>query len=193
MTTTIIIVAVLVIIALVGVFALVRYGLRSSGGSTDVQLRLEEYANRSDTLLTLEEIELSQPFSQRVIRPMLLNLAKGFSRLSPKKTREAAELQLELAGRPNNWGATEFFGLRVFVAIVMGILIFLLATFSSPGWAIVYGLGAALIGYFMPILWLRSKIRQRQTEIIKTLPDALDLLTITVEASISRKKRWAFA
>lgn len=184
MTTTIIIVAVLVIIALVGVFALVRYGLRSSGGSTDVQLRLEEYANRSDTLLTLEEIELSQPFSQRVIRPMLLNLAKGFSRLSPKKTREAAELQLELAGRPNNWGATEFFGLRVFVAIVMGILIFLLATFSSPGWAIVYGLGAALIGYFMPILWLRSKIRQRQTEIIKTLPDALDLLTITVEAGM---------
>lgn len=181
---TYIIVGVVVIIVLVGVFALVRYGLRTSREPGDVQARLEEYAKRSDAPLTLEEIELSQPFSQRVIRPMLLNLAKGFSRLSPARSRQAAELQLELAGRPNNWGPTEFFGLRVFVALVLGVLIFLLATFSSPAWAIVYGLVAALIGYFMPILWLRSKIRQRQSEIIKTLPDALDLLTITVEAGM---------
>ena len=60
----------------------------------------------------------------------------------------------------------------------------MLATLSSPAWAILYGAVAALVGYFMPVLWLRSKIRQRQSEIIKTLPDALDLLTITVEAGL---------
>jgi tight adherence protein C len=40
------------------------------------------------------------------------------------------------------------------------------------------------LGFFMPILWLRSKIRKRQDDIVKSLPDALDLLTITVEAGM---------
>jgi tight adherence protein C len=181
---TAIIVAVIVIIGIIGTIALIRFGLRAPTESGDIQMRLEEYASRSTAPLTLEEIELSQPFSQRVIRPMLLTLSKGFSKLSPAKSRAAAELQLELAGRPNNWGAREFFGLRIFVALVLGVLIFLLATLSSPAWAILYGAVAALVGYFMPILWLRSKIRQRQSEIVKTLPDALDLLTITVEAGL---------
>jgi len=182
--TTIIIVGAVVIIGIIGTIALVRWGLRAPTGSGDIQVRLEEYASRSAAPLTLEEIELSQPFTQRVIRPMLLTLARGFSRLSPAKSRAAAEHQLELAGRPNNWGATEFFGLRVFVALILGAFIFLLAMFSSPGWAIIYGLVGALVGFLMPILWLRSKIRQRQDEIVKSLPDALDLLTITVEAGM---------
>ncbi len=181
---TAIIVVVIVIIGIIGTIALIRFGLRAPTESGDIQMRLEEYASRSTAPLTLEEIELSQPFSQRVIRPMLLTLSKGFSKLSPAKSRAAAELQLELAGRPNNWGAREFFGLRIFVALVLGVLIFLLATLSSPALAILYGAVAALVGYFMPILWLRSKIRQRQSEIVKTLPDALDLLTITVEAGL---------
>lgn len=184
MTTTIIVVGAVVVLGIIGTIALVRWGLRAPTGSGDIQVRLEEYASRSAAPLTLEEIELSQPFTQRVIRPMLLTLARGFSRLSPAKSRAAAEHQLELAGRPNNWGATEFFGLRVFVALILGAFIFLLAMFSSPAWAIIYAIGGALVGFLMPVLWLRSKIRQRQDEIVKSLPDALDLLTITVEAGM---------
>jgi tight adherence protein C len=184
MTTTMIVVGAVVVLGIIGTIALVRWGLRIPTGSGDIQVRLEEYASRSAAPLTLEEIELSQPFTQRVIRPMLLTLARGFSRLSPAKSRAAAEHQLELAGKPNNWGATEFFGLRVFVALVVGAFVFLLAMFSSPAWAIIYALGGALVGFFMPALWLRSKIRQRQDEIVKSLPDALDLLTITVEAGM---------
>lgn len=184
MTTTVIIVGAVIVLGIIGTIALVRWGLRAPTGSGDIQVRLEEYASRSAAPLTLEEIELSQPFTQRVIRPMLLTLARGFSRLSPAKSRAAAEHQLELAGRPNNWGATEFFGLRVFVALILGVFIFLLAMFSSPAWAIIYALVGALVGFLMPVLWLRSKIRQRQDEIVKSLPDALDLLTITVEAGM---------
>jgi tight adherence protein C len=165
---------------------LVRFGLQATSGGQDIQNRLEEYGGRSSTVgLTLEEIELSQPFSQRVIRPMLLTLSRNFSKLSPSKSKAAAELQLELAGRPNNWGATEFFGLRIFVAIVLGTLIFLIASISSDfTTAILSSVLGGLLGFFMPILWLRSKIRQRQNDIIKSLPDALDLLTITVEAGM---------
>lgn len=183
MTTLIVIVGAIVLIALAGV--LIRFGIQAPAGSGDIQVRLEEYGGRTAAPLTLEEIELSQPFSQRVIRPMLVGLSKYFSRLSPAKSRAAAERQLELAGRPNNWGATEFLGLRVFMAIILGVLIFLVASISAAFMtAVLVSVLAALIGYFMPLLWLRSKIRQRQSDIIKSLPDALDLLTITVEAGM---------
>jgi len=170
---------------IVGTIALVRYGMGVASGSGDVQNRLEEYASRSGTPMSLEEIELSQPFNERVLRPILVNLSKAFSKLSPEKTRQAAELQLQLAGKPYDWGPTEFLGLRVFVALLLGVLIFL-ATSLSQGFtiALVAGLPAALVGFIVPIFWLRSKIRSRQDEIIKTLPDALDLLTIIVEAGM---------
>jgi len=179
------IIGIVAVLGAVGVFFLVRYGMSASTSSSDLQVRLEEYAGRSAAPLTLEEIELSQPFSQRVIRPMLIKLAQAFSRLSPSRTKADMELKLELAGRPNNWGSAEFFGIRIFVAIVLGVLIFLVVMISKGFMtAILSAGGAALLGFFLPILWLRSKTRNRQTEIIKSLPDALDLLTITVEAGM---------
>ena len=193
-TGTIVLIIIILLIGGVGVFALVRFGLNSStGGSGDVQLRLEEYASRTElnTPLSLEELEMSQPFSKRVVQPILVNLAQGFSRLSPSKSREAAELQLELAGKPNNWGATEFFGIRVFVALVLGVLLFLVSLLGVGGGfatssviGLLVGLIGALFGFVLPILWLRSRIRKRQDEIIKSMPDALDLLTIAVEAGM---------
>jgi tight adherence protein C len=184
MSLTIIIVGIVVVLGVIGTIFLVRYGIRLPA-EDDIQSRLEEYASRSDSPFTLEEIELAQPFSQRVVRPLLVTLSEWFARLSPSKSRAAAEHRLDLAGRPNNWGATEFFGLRVFVALVFGVFIFLLASISSTWFnAILFGGIAGGLGFFMPLLWLTSKIRQRQTEIIKTLPDAMDLLTITVEAGM---------
>lgn len=181
--TIILIIGVVVLIGLAGL--LIRLGLRAPTGSGDIQVRLEEYGGRTAAPLTLEEIELSQPFSQRVIRPMLVTLSKQFSKLSPSKSRAAAEKQLELAGRPNNWGATEFFGLRIFVGLILGALIFLVTSIS---FGFIQAIGASLLalllGYLSPLLWLRSKIRQRQADIVKSLPDALDLLTITVEAGM---------
>jgi len=74
--------------------ALIVFGLRGStatGGSGGIQVRLEEFAGRT-TPLTLEEIELSQPFSQRVIRPILVRIGNALGRLSPSKSRAAAAL-----------------------------------------------------------------------------------------------------
>lgn len=184
---TLILVGVVGIALIAGAVLLVRFGLSATqgAGGSDIQSRLEEYASRSDAPLTLEEIELSLPFSQRVVRPMLVGLSTFFSRLSPSKSREAMELRLQLAGKPYNWGPTEFFGLRIFVAIILGVLIFLLILISQTFViAVLSATIAALIGFMLPILWLRSKTRRRQTEIIKALPDALDLLTIIVEAGM---------
>ncbi len=176
---------VVIVGGVVGTIFLVRYGTGVAGGTSDLQSRLEEYASRSDAPVTLEEIELSQPFSERIIRPILVNLSKAASKLSPAKAREAAELQLQLAGKPYGWGPTEFSGLRVFVALLLGGLLFL-ATVVSQKFIIALAVGGVslLIGFMAPLLWLRSKTSTRQADILKGLPDALDLLTIIVEAGM---------
>jgi tight adherence protein C len=186
-----IIIGIIVLVAIGLTVTLVILGLRASSsaaasGGGDIQVRLEEFAGRT-TPLTLEEIELSQPFSQRVVRPMLVRLGNALNRLSPSKSRAAAERQLELAGRPYGWGATEFLGLRIFMAVVFGVLAFLITSISptvGPLAKLAVPLFAVLMGFMLPILWLRSKINRRKKEIIKSLPDAMDLLTIAVEAGM---------
>lgn len=67
MTFIIILVAVVVVAAIIG---LIIYSSRHGEVKDDLQSRLEEYASMSGQVLTLEEIELSQPFYQRIIQPM---------------------------------------------------------------------------------------------------------------------------
>ncbi|GAB4526534.1 MAG: type II secretion system F family protein [Anaerolineae bacterium] len=169
----------------VGVVGLIIAGLVSSGSSDEVALRLEEFASRS-TPVTLEEIELSQPFSQRVVRPILEAIAGFITRFAPANALESATHQLELAGRPNNWGPTEFFGVRALASFMLAVLAFLLLTVSGRPFTtrLMATLIGLVLGYLLPALWLRSKIRRRQDEVVKALPDALDLLTICVEAGL---------
>ena len=42
----------------------------------------------------------------------------------------------------------------------------------------------AALGFFLPVLWLSSQVSRRKNSIIKSLPDALDLLTVCVEAGL---------
>ena len=122
---------VLVVVMVTGVFGSIFAGLASSGGgSDDVAIRLEEYASRA-TPLTLEEIELSQPFSQRVIRPVLEGAASFVTRFAPANALENTQHRLELAGRPNNWGPTEFFGFQALSSVMLGALAFLLLIVSG--------------------------------------------------------------
>jgi len=169
----------------VGTIVLIFVGLASPSTPDEVSLRLEEYASRA-TPLTLEEIELSQPFRQRIIKPILTGIANFVTRFTPANTLENVRHKLELAGRPYNWGPTEFFGVRALASIVLAVLAFLLLSVSGQsfgnrliGTAIGFGLG-----YLLPMMWLSSKIRRRQDEIVKSLPDAMDLLTICVEAGL---------
>jgi tight adherence protein C len=175
----------LLVVMGVGVVGLIVAGLASSSSSDEVAIRLEEFGSRSAPV-TLEEIELSQPFSQRVIKPIIEGLASFVTRFAPANALEGAAHQLELAGRPYNWGPTEYLGVRALSSLMLAVFGFLLLTVSGRPFPLrLLGtlIGLAL-GYLLPAMWLRSKIRRRQDEVIKALPDALDLLTICVEAGL---------
>jgi tight adherence protein C len=146
--------------------------------------RLADYGGRT---LTLEELELSQPFSQRIIKPLLQGMAQLLGRLAPQRNIEGLRHKLELAGRPYGWGPTEFLGIRGLAGILLATMTFMLLTLTGqylPKRFLATLVAGGLGFYVLPTLWLSSQIRRRQAEIVKALPDALDLLTISVEAGL---------
>jgi len=176
-----------IVIGAVVAFAivLVVVGIGAPDPQQTLQQRLAEYGAR-ETPATLEEIELSLPFSQRVIVPILNNIAQFVARFTPQRSLEGSRHQLELAGNPYNLTASQFWALRAAAAVAFGILIAVLMFITNADWSrrILYSLLAAALGFFLPVLWLASQITRRKNSIIKSLPDALDLLTVCVEAGL---------
>ena len=180
MTTVVLIVA----IAIAGSVILLFVGVAAPRPSDQVLDRLTEYGGRT---LTLEEIELSQPFSARVVKPLIRGVAQFVGRFAPQRNIQEMRRKLELAGKPYGWGPTEFLGVRGLAGILLATMTFLLLTLTGqylPKRVLATFVAGGLGFYLLPTLWLSSKIRRRQTEIVKALPDALDLLTISVEAGL---------
>ncbi len=177
------VIVILGLLLLVGVGALIFIRSRR-GEESSVDGRMDRFGTMSQP--TLQEIEMSQPFSERVLLPMLEKLSQFAVRFTPKKSMEEINHKLELAGRPYGWNATQFLGVRLFMTILLGGLgVFLLTMVDMTTSRRFLLLGALVgMGYFLPILFLRSMIQRRQDAIQKALPDALDLLTICVEAGL---------
>ena len=134
----------------------------------------------------LVNAELTLPFTERMIKPLLVAIAGTISRFAPQKNVERTRHRLELAGNPNNWTVIEFTGVRGLVAVcTAALLVFLFSALHAQPVIILLFMGVGgVLGYYLPYLWLSLRIRRRQNEIQKSLPDALDLLTISVEAGL---------
>ena len=113
----------IVIFIALGLFVLAGLGLavfgwaRSRQPGSVLEDRLAEFGTL-ERPPTLEEIELSQPFSERVLLPLITNLAEFAMRLSPQKSTEALQHKLDLAGNPYN--LTTYMGIRVLAAFLFG-------------------------------------------------------------------------
>ena len=155
----------------------------SSNTALNVQQRLAAYGGEKQ--LTVEEIELQRPFSERVLRPAIERLGSLLSRSTPQKARQDLLNKLELAGRPGNLTPEDFAAVRLVAAAVMaaaGLGIgFLL---GNPVYLVISLVAGTILGYYLPVIWLQQKVDGRRTEIMKGLPDALDLLVICVDAGL---------
>lgn len=180
------------ILILLGVAVVIVGGLVVVGYSdrTDVdplEKRLAEYVDR-EVPTSLEEIELSLSTRERVIIPMYRALARFAARFTPENQMESVRRQIELAGKSQTMEPAVFFGQRIALTFVMGVGAFVLFFFFT-NWGVVKGtlgtIGGAILGYYLPLLQLKSQISRRKDAIVRSLPDALDLLTICVEAGLS--------
>ena len=175
-----------------GAVVFVVFGLRYSRQKQDsevdpVMTRLAEATQRGESV-SLEQMELQQPFSERVILPIMEKVGEISTRFTPQKLLQETTLKLELAGNPGRMDAATFLATRFVGAAVFGGGLLMISLLSATRWPIsrtvlVVGL-FTVIGFFFPQLWLQSRINARQNEVRKALPDALDLLTICVEAGL---------
>jgi tight adherence protein C len=180
---------ILVVAVIIGAAVLVMIGLRNpqSADERTLQGRLEDLSQRGEEI-TLEKIELSQPFTERIIYPVARKLGEIATKFTPQNALQSISKKLELAGSPPGLDPALFFFAQFFAAFIFGGLVVLVYSIKENplpfSESILYGLGFAVVGFLFPQLWLSSKITRRQKGIRKAMPDALDLLTICVEAGL---------
>lgn len=161
---------------------LITYGMAARPAKDAVQARLEQLVVQPKTL---EEFELQQPFFDRVLRPVIKRLSKLGRSGDSGGVIARQDAKLEKAGYPGGLRGADWMGVKILVAIVAAIALFFLGLLmGGVPLGFVFGLFGLLFGFIMPEFWLGGRIRKRGMEMILQLPDALDLLTISVEAGL---------
>jgi tight adherence protein C len=173
----------LVALAAAGATMMLLWGLRAMGQTRTVE-RERLYA--VGTALTVQEVDLSRPFGERVIRPMVTSVLGLIARLTPSRNIQELQHKLELAGRPPGWSAAQVVGLRVVGALLCAGLALTLTSFGDVALAsrLVLALASGGLGFYLPILWLNLRIGQRKKALLRALPDGLDMLNICVGAGM---------
>lgn len=132
----------------------------------------------------LEEAEMDLPFVDRVLKPWLRTQIQAAGRLAPARSIDRLQRNLMRAGYPYNLTVVDFLGIQIFSGLIGAIVVLYVMTLrrGAPLPAMLLAGVVGLVGFILPDLWLSSQVRQRKAEITRTLPDALDMLTICVDA-----------
>jgi len=157
-------------------------GTQMGSGLDPVQARLQQIAVRPRSL---EELELQRPLSDRTLKPIIRGLSGLLTRFYPANTMKSLTLKLKRAGMETT--SSEFFlGVKGFAAIVGAIAVSAIVNLmTSDGTQTIFGaVGGLVFGFLAPDFYLGNRAGGRGKQILDTLPDALDLLTISVEAGL---------
>jgi tight adherence protein C len=144
--------------------------------------RLEGYQ-----LQDVRSEEMLRPFDERVLSPVGKGLASFAKNRSPAGYVDGVRRKLEQAGNPRNVDPDQIMALKVVGGVMAGVWFILL--FIVLGWkfgllTILIWLALSVVSFFGPDLWLSRVVKARKHEIATTLPDVLDLLTLSVEAGL---------
>jgi tight adherence protein C len=128
--------------------------------------------------------EREQPFRERVVGPARDRLARLVLRIHPKTSVDGVRSRLLAAGL-RNVSPTGFLAGKAAVGIG-GLLLGMLLGGASVGGAgvLLFGLAFGGIGFLAPDFVVGSRARKRRDQIRAQLPDALDLLAVSVEAGM---------
>jgi tight adherence protein C len=171
------------------VFLALFLGLASFGALAKEQTGL----NRSLTVIQAltsapEEMktELDAPFTDRVLFPLLSRLQGIGRRMTPADASDRIRAKLERAGNPSGW-TTERVSAGKVVGFAGALLVALILSFLmglSFFGTLVLVMVAAVAGYLAPDMYLYQRAYDRADKLQRALPDAIDLLTISVESGL---------
>lgn len=130
--------------------------------------------------------ELNQPLFARVLRPMFDSISKSVLKITPKEIVASMEKKVMLAGKTNNLSVKMLINIQVAVVVGLPLLtVFLAPYLGSRAKFIIYFVFIEIaLGLVLPNFILSKKITFRQKKIQNSLPDTIDLLTVSVEAGL---------
>ena len=130
--------------------------------------------------------ELERPFAERVIAPLGERLVGIGRKITRADTATKIAHRLDIAGNPPAWDVNRIIGLKVLGLGILGALgfIFALSRDQAIDRVLIYTAGFAAFGYVLPNLLLKNAGDKRELLMRNSLPDAIDLLTISVEAGL---------
>jgi tight adherence protein C len=130
--------------------------------------------------------ELERPFAERVIAPLGGRLVGLGRKITRADTATKIAHRLDIAGNPPAWDVNRIIGLKVLGLGVLGVLgfVFALSRDVTIDRLLLYTAGFCAFGYVLPNLLLKNAGDKRESLMRNSLPDAIDLLTISVEAGL---------
>lgn len=120
------------------------------------------------------------PAMERLVAPVLARTRAIAVRLSPTGANDSLVRRLDLAGNPPAWTAERIMGTKGVGLLVGAVLGLAFGGVSLKG--LLIGAAAGAAGFFLPDLLLMNIGQKRQEELRMGLADALDMLTVCVEA-----------
>ena len=125
-------------------------------------------------------------FRERALVPLSTSLARFVLRLSPRSTAESINSKLLGAGLGRTVSPTTYLAAKAVFAIG-GFLVCLALTSvvgKSAAGSLFFTLLCAAAGFFVPDVYVTMRARRRAESVRAGLPDALDLLAVSVEAGL---------
>ncbi len=153
--------------------------LRKKGTKSAIK-RLSFYSTSAK-----KEGEEIASFFQRVMVPFLTRIATFVKRISPKGIVAANKQRLELAGSSKSFSVDVYLAVKFLFPVGFLFLLIIMVLFFDISFLVrILLLVLIPLSYFLPDFYIRSKIVSRQKDIRKSLPSALDLLSVSVEAGM---------
>jgi tight adherence protein C len=162
---------------------IVFIGLRARRASVEtLDDRVRRYALKS----SVQDLELTEPFVDRVIKPAIQSLLRFAARFAPSRNMEELERNLWQAGSPLDLTPIDFVGARLLAAIALGLVLGALTYALRPSWrvALLLAVTGGGLGFYLPMVWLRWRIGGRKRNIQRALPDCIDLIVVCIDAGL---------
>ena len=130
--------------------------------------------------------DLNRPFAERVLAPMQSRALGLGKRVTGADSSDRIRSQLDLAGNPGGWTVDRVIAFKVlgaFLGLVVGFGVSQLLGAGLPVTVVGTAAGVA-VGFMAPNLYLYQVAYDRAAQMQRALPDAIDLMTISVESGL---------